>query len=519
MVFGITYVNSCIDLRLKKMRFIKGIVWIFLLTMGPFFLYGQGISEEWRTKMIFRADSLELKGKRPVPPGSALSYHTAGYAKIMCSAIFITGLSAEFAAENVGYFTAPFLERAKVGTPQIDYQNKSVSIALPNGQVRTAIYTGDQGCVCLAEGENRLHFKPTKVQKKLPNADSLEWPMGDAVMTHDIPQNIDLKKVQQAVDAAFSPLEAMTAAFVVTYKGKIIAEKYGEGISKNTPLESWSMGKGISATLMGILINKGIYSLDQAAPIPQWQNKNDVRRKITIKDLMHMSSGLYCPAPQDPDTFPNQPYFIHKYLYTGCVNSFHYAAHLPQQYPPNTVGRYRNSDPVLVNYLIRLGVEKMGDNYHGFAQKELFDKIGIQTMVMETDPYGNFLTQGYEYASARDWARLGNLYLQNGIWNEERILPLGFTDFVKTPAEAWKADGRPIFGGMFWINGEGPGSLGYPIAKDAFLMQGAGGQSVAIIPSHEMVIVRLGHYKGKEAGYAQNSLNKAYSLLMEAVQK
>ena len=206
-------------------------------------------------------------------------------------------------------------------------------------------------------------------------------------------------------------------------------------------------------------------------------------------------------------------------MYSGCVNSFHYAAHLPQQYPPNTVGRYRNSDPVLVNYLIRLGVEKMGENYHGFAQKELFDKIGIQTMVMETDPYGNFLTQGYEYASARDWARLGNLYLQNGIWNEERILPLGFTKFVETPAKAWKEDGRPIFGGMFWINGEGLGSLGYPIPKDAFLMQDAGGQSVAIIPSHEMVIVRLGHYKGKEAGNAQNSLNKAYSLLMEAVQK
>ena len=175
------------------------------------------------------------------------------------------------------------------------------------------------------------------------------------------------------------------------------------------------------------------------------------------------------------------------------------------------MGRYRNSDPVLINYLIRLGVEGQGKNYHEFPQRALFDKIGIRTMIMETDPYGNFLTQGYEFASARDWARLGNLYLQDGVWNGERILPEGFVDFVSTLAEPWVKDGRPIYGGFFWING----NEADPIPAAAYSMRGAGGQSTTIIPSHDLVVVRLGHYTG--AGPGGDALDNAFKLLMEAV--
>src|SRR5207248_5884578 len=107
--------------------------------------------------------------------------------------------------------------------------------------------------------------------------------------------------------------------------------------------------------------------------------------------------------PKDPDYDPSGPYPDHLYLYTGAVNLFHYAATRPLQWPPGTVGRYHNTDPVLVNYLIRLAVEKRGEEYLSFPRRALFDKIGIRSMVMETDPYGNFLTQGYELASARDW--------------------------------------------------------------------------------------------------------------------
>jgi len=263
----------------------------------------------------------------------------------------------------------------------------------------------------------------------------------------------------------------------------------------------------------GVLIKQRVYDLGQPAPIPEWQGPGDPRAKIRIADLLRMSSGLRIRAPADPDYDPSGPYPDHVYLYTGSVNAFRYAATRPPQWPPGTVGRYRNTDPVLVNYLVRLAVEKRGEEYLSFPQRALFDKIGIRTMVLETDPYGNFLTQGYELASGRDWARLANLYLQDGVWNGERILPEGYVKFVSTLAPAWAADQRPVYGGFFWINGDG----GWPVPKDAYYMAGSGGQITMIIPSHDLVVVRLGHYRGGSVGYS--SLARVLSLLMEAVPK
>ncbi|HEY6272035.1 MAG TPA: serine hydrolase domain-containing protein [Terriglobales bacterium] len=245
--------------------------------------------------------------------------------------------------------------------------------------------------------------------------------------------------------------------------------------------------------------------------MPEWQGAGDPRAKIRIADILHMSSGLRIKAPQDPDYNPLGTYPDHLYLYTGSIDSFHYAATRPLQWPPNTVGRYHNTDPVLINYLIRLAVEKRGEEYLSFPRRALFDKIGIRTMVLETDPFGNFLTQGYELASARDWARLGNLYLQDGVWRGERILPEGYVRFVSTLAPAWEADRRPVYGGFFWINGDGR----YPVPKEAFYMAGAGGQTTLIIPSHDLVIVRMGHFKGSEAG--DKGFQQALALLIEAV--
>jgi CubicO group peptidase (beta-lactamase class C family) len=132
-------------------------------------------------------------------------------------------------------------------------------------------------------------------------------------------------------------------------------------------------------------------------------------------------------------------------------------------------------------------------------------------MVIETDTYGNFLGQGAVFGSGRDWARLGNLYLQDGVWNGARILPEGYVKFVSTLAPAWAADKRPIYGGFFWINGD----ESFPVPKDAYYMAGAGGQTTLIVPSHDLVVVRMGHYKGAGPGGA--SFRKALALLMEAV--
>ena len=179
----------------------------------------------------------------------------------------------------------------------------------------------------------------------------------------------------------------MTAAFVVTWRGRIMsAERYRDGLDLHTPLESWSMGKSLTATLMGVLIQQGVYGLWEPAPVPEWQGEGDARAEIRIADILRMSSGIRCVNRGDPEYDPAMGYPDHLYLYTGGMNSFEWAATRPQQWPPNTVGRYRNCDPVLTNYLVRLGVEGRGDEYHSFPQRELFDKIGIRDMVMETDP-------------------------------------------------------------------------------------------------------------------------------------
>jgi len=464
-----------------------------------------------RDALIARARSFELDTRYVPPPGDPLEHHTAGYAKIMCSAVYITGLSPEFAAENVGYFTAPYAERAKVAKPVIDRANAAVHIALPNGVVRTARYLGRQGCVTLPVGQRSVNFTPVSVASALPDASTQPWPMGNVLRGEPLPKSIDGAKLKQAVDAAFGTPDSLTAAFVVTWRGALVAERYGNGANALTPLEGWSMGKSLTATLMGILIRQGVYDLWQPAPIPEWQSPGDPRAKIRIADLMHMSSGLRIRAPQDPDYDPAGAYPDHVYLYTGGIDSYHYAATRPLQWPPNTIGRYRNTDPVLISYLVRLGVERRGEEYLSFPQRALFDKLGIRTMVIETDPFGNFLGQGYELGSGRDWARLGNLYLQDGIWNGERILPEDYASFVRTLAPAWEADQRPIYGGFFWINGTGT----FPVPKDAYYMAGAGGQITLIIPSHDLVVVRMGHYKGQDAGMA--SFKKALALLMQAV--
>lgn len=461
--------------------------------------------------LVARAKSLELNTPYVPPPGDPLEHHTAGFAKIMCSAVFITGLEPDFARENVGYFTSPYSERAKVGTPVVDRENKEVRITLSNGITRVAKYLGSQGCVTLPLGETKVNFTPLQVKSSLPDPSTQPWPMGDRLADETLPAQIHADKLRQAVNAAFEPAEGMTAAFVVTWRGRLIAERYGEGTSNRTALESWSMGKSLTATLLGVLIRQGVYDLGQRAPIPEWQGGKDPRAAIRIADILRMSSGLRIRAPQDPDFDRSGPYPDHLYLYTGSVNSFHYAATRPLQWPPNTVGRYRNTDPVLINYLIRLGVEKRKQEYLSFPQRALFDRIGIRTMVIETDPFGDFLGQGYVFGSGRDWARLGNLYLQDGVWGGERILPAGYAKFVSTLAPAWLEDKRPVYGGFFWINGTGE----LPVPRDAYYMAGAGGQYTLIIPSRQLVVVRMGHFKGSTPGGA--SFRRALSLLMEAV--
>ena len=466
-----------------------------------------------RAALIARGQSLEIPGDWVVPPGDPLTHATAGFAKILCSNVFLSGLDPVFAAENTGFFSSPRGPRGEVTDTVVDFENRRVHLTLPDGTVRSAKQHGDQGCLALPTGESEPYYEPVEVTPDLPDPATTPWPMGDLLPEEPFPADVDMDKVAQAVDAAFDPPEGLTAAFVVTHRGRLLAERYREGIDHTTPLESWSMGKSLTGTLMGVLIQKGVYDLWQSAPVPEWQSEGDPRQAIRIGDIMRMSSGLRFRAPQDPDFDPDVGYADHIYVYTGTVNSFHWAASKDQQWEPNTVGRYRNSDPVITNYLVRLGVEELGENYHQFPQRHLFDKLGIRNLIPETDPHGNFLLQGYEFGSGRDWARLGNLYLTDGVApNGERLLPEGYVEYASTLAPAWEADGRHQYGGaFFWVNADGR----RPVPETALYMAGAGGQSTTVIPSHDLVVVRLGHYSG--SGPGGGALDRAFELLMEAV--
>ena len=443
--------------------------------------------------------------------GTPTELGLAGYAKILCSAVFVSEREPDEAAKTSAYWMVPADEQDKVKW-DVDRGQKLVR-ATVSGITREARFYGDQGCIITnpaLTGKPAIFFAPVAVTSKLPDAMAQAWPMGDRPDTAPLPAEIDRAKVDAAVDAAFADPAALTAAFLVVYKGRIIAERYMAGITKDTQLESWSMGKSIASTLFSLLVKDGIYTIDQPAPVPAWRSPDDPRSKIRNMDLLRMSGGLKFMGNQEPGAPPNQGYPDHYYIYTGAVDVFEYAINRPAEFPPNTEGRYRNCDPLTIGYLIRQAVTRRGEQYLTWPQRALFDRIGIRRQVMETDPYGNFILTGYDFGTARNWARLGQLYLQDGVWQGTRILPEGWSTFVSTPAPAWK---RPVYGGLFWINGD----AGWNLPKETYLMAGAGGQNTWIVPSHNLVIVRMGHFRGSAVG--RRTTNVALAKLMEAIPK
>jgi CubicO group peptidase (beta-lactamase class C family) len=442
----------------------------------------------------------------PPPVGSHTELGLQGSAKVLCSAVFVSGREAEDAATNGGFWFMPADQAGKV-TWTVDRAQKAVTTRFGDLS-RTARFYGDQGCIIDRPGKAGIEFAPVAVTTRLPDAMSQDWPMGDRLPDGPPPSEVDHAKVVLALDTAFDDPSALTAGMVIVHKGRIIGERYRAGITKDTQLESWSMGKSLTSTLFALLVKDGTYTLEQRAPVPEWQSPGDARGAIRNMDLLRMSSGLRFIATQDPDYSPDKGYPDHFYIYTGAVNAFDYSVNVPLQFPVNTEGRYRNCDPLTIGRLIKQAVIKRGEEYLTFPQRALFDRIGIRRQVLETDPYGNFLLTGYDYGTPRNWARLGLIYLQDGMWQGTRLLPEGWAKFVSTPAPAWKT---PTYGGLFWVNGSGQWNL----PKDAYFMAGAGGQWTFVIPSHQLVVVRMGHYKG--AGAGQRALNKAFTLLTSAV--
>jgi CubicO group peptidase (beta-lactamase class C family) len=443
-----------------------------------------------------------------VPYQSPTSLGAASYAKVLCSAVFVSGREADEARRNSAYILMNAPDRSKPITADVDRQARRVRVTVDQ-VTRTAAFYGDQGCVIHPTDHDGIHFTPVKLQTTLPDAARQRWPMGDASASEPWPAPLDRAKMQAAVDLAFSDPEGLTAAVVVVHKGAIVGERYMPGITKDTQLESWSMGKSLTATLVGLLVKDGAFALEDPAPVPDWRRPGDPRGAIRVRDLMRMSSGLSFTGQDDRWMDPATQYHDHFFIYAGAVNAFAYAVSSPVEFAPNTVGRYRNSDPMALGFLVQQAVRKRGEEYLTYPQRALFDRIGIRRQVLEPDPWGNFLLSGYDYGTARNWARLGLLYLRDGVWNGQRLLPEGWTAFVRTPAPAWR---RKEYGGQFWVNGEGQWNL----PPTAYFMAGAGGQHTFIVPSHDLVVVRMGHQRGSAIG--SKLLNQSLAAIVAAVE-
>ena len=451
----------------------------------------------------------------------------AGFAKVLCSAIFVSKHNEAFAYKHASRVAVNLMHLPASDLPnisyEIDYDQSLVRASLDGQSTRTAKFYGDQGSIIHPIDHEGIFFHPESVSTNLPNSENILWPAGDRLSSEPLPPEINQFKLQSGLDLAFKN-SSPVSAFVVIYKGRLIAEKYAPWASKDTLLENWSMGKSLTGTLIGRLINDGHLNLNDRAPIPEWSSKTDPRSQILISHLMQMSSGLkfnlheVLETTKDGYTIIKTDYPDHYYIYSGAINAFKYVANRPLQFKPGTVGRYRNTDPLSLGYIIKRTVQNLGLNYLQYPQQALFDKIGIRKLILETDPFGNFLSSGFELGKARDWARLGLLYLQDGIWGGERLLPEGFVDFVRTPAPAWNneegEESISRYGGQWWLNTTGA----WDAPNDAFYAAGAGGQMTLVIPSKDMVIVRLTDYEGSPSTISKTQTQKAIRVILDSIE-
>jgi CubicO group peptidase (beta-lactamase class C family) len=416
----------------------------------------------------------------------------------LCSGLWVVGRATSRSAKDiVAQDIAPFKDFSwdHRFTFRVDEARHRVTVSGPGIVARTAVFSGDQGCAILPRGHSQVHFTPVRVPRNLPPAVEQAWPTGDKDAASPAPSGIDRGAIDAALDWGMAQTQHNTRAIVAVYRGKIVGERYAPGWTPDTPQISWSAGKSITAALVGLVVGRGELSVDDPAPVKAWRAPGDPRGAIRVRDLLHMSSGLNFAnlGLNGPESYTRLN--KHMRIYFDGLNVFEHAVNQPLEIPPDTEWRYRNSDPLTLGRIVREKVEARGEQYLTFPQRELFDRIGARNFVLETDAWGNFIMTGFDYGSARDWARFGLLHLWDGVWNNTRILPEGWVKFVSTPAPADKSRG---YGGLFWLN-RGGAWKGVP--EDAFMASGHMGQYTMIIPSREMVVVRLGPSPGGSQTY------------------
>lgn len=401
-----------------------------------------------------------------------LNIVTGFASKSVASGVFLANRTQESVEKGDNDFLP--ISKAK---NKVNLSERSVTSNIFGLKKRKAIYVDGLGAI-LVNGnfDPKMKFdipKRNKAPKNLP------FPYGVLPQIDNEFVNIDYQVLNEAVNNAFDKGDEKlkrTRSVLVVYKDQIIAEKYADGFDKNTLMLGWSMTKSIAATMYGILQKKGLMDINSVTGIPEWQN--DDRKNITYNDLLHMNSGLEWVEDYNDISDVTSMLFMEQDM--GKV-----------QMRKDLIGKTNatwnyssGTTNLLSGYLLRKKFNTHQE-YLDFWYAELLDKIGMHSAIIEPDLAGNYVGSSYGWATTRDWAKFGLLYLYKGNWNGDQIFDPEWAKYVSTPTNG--SNGK--YGAHFWLNAEGR----YPdVPKDLYSCNGFQGQWVLIIPSKELVIVRTG---------------------------
>src|SRR5262245_58044873 len=414
-------------------------------------------------------------------------------AELLCGGVFVSGRAAEDVKAND--LTGPGYELLRFFQETIDRDGKRVSASAYGLAPQTAVYREGLGCTLIdgaSEAELRKEAHGLAVNPP-PDAGAL-WPEGERVDLGASADRVDRAALDAAVAANFAepapPRPRNTRALVVVHQGRIVAERYVPGFDAAMPLVGWSMTKGALNALIGMRVTDGKLAGADRALMPEWRGGGDERGDISLDDLLRMSSGLAFD-----ESYDNPLADVTVMLFArGDMAKF--AADKKLLHPPGTHWSYASGTSIIVAGILRATFANEAD-YLRYPRERLFEPLGMRSAVFAPDASGTLVGSSMLYASARDFARLGLFYLQDGLWQGNRLLPEGWLAYSLTPT---KGAPEQSYGAQMWL--KLPESDGYgepPMPDDSFYFLGHDEQVIAIVPSRDLVIVRLGSTLGRGA--------------------
>ncbi|ALU75885.1 serine hydrolase [Tenacibaculum dicentrarchi] len=398
----------------------------------------------------------------------------AGYsAKNTASSIFLAGRSLEFTDKNDNNFSP-----INLTSDEINIQEKSATGSVFGLLTRKAVYREGLGAVLINDDYDIT--KKTPIPKRSKPDNTTPFPYGNANQKDSIFKNINYKKLNNVIDTLFDA-KNKTRSILVIYKDQIIAEKYADGFNKNSKQLGWSMTKSIVSTIVGIMQCEGKININAANLFEEW--KNDKRKNITLHNLLQMNSGLAWKEDYNSICDATKMLFLENDMTKTPLKK-------PLTSKPNENWNYSSGTTNLISGLIR---SKFSTHqaYLDYWYSALIDKIGMNSMLIETDMSGNFVGSSYGWATTRDWAKLGLLYLHNGQWNGKHLFDKDWVEYATTPTPT--SDKQ--YGAQIWLNA---GEKYADVPKNMYSFNGYKGQNVFILPTENLVIVRTGLTKNAD---------------------